>query len=34
MNDEFEIKPFSRMRLPVIDIMRMAQRKHIVHGLS
>jgi len=30
---EFEIKPFSRMRLPVIDVMRIAQRKHTVHGL-
>jgi len=33
LNDEFEIKPFSRMRLPIIDVMRIAQRKHIVHGL-
>jgi pyruvate/2-oxoglutarate dehydrogenase complex dihydrolipoamide acyltransferase (E2) component len=32
-DDEFEIKPFSRMRLPVIDVMRIAQRKHIVHGI-
>ena len=32
-DDDFEIKPFSRMRLPVIDVMRIAQRKQIVHGL-
>ena len=30
---EFEIRPFSRMRLPVIDVMRIAQRKHTVHGV-
>ncbi len=30
---EFEVVPFPRMRLPVIDVMRMAHRKHIIHGL-
>lgn len=32
-HDEYEVKPFPRIRLPVIDVMRIAQRKHIIHGL-
>ena len=30
---EYEIVPFPRMRHLVIDIMRTAQRKHMIHGL-
>jgi pyruvate/2-oxoglutarate dehydrogenase complex dihydrolipoamide acyltransferase (E2) component len=30
---EFEIVPFPRMRHLVIDVMRAAQRKHMIHGL-
>jgi pyruvate/2-oxoglutarate dehydrogenase complex dihydrolipoamide acyltransferase (E2) component len=31
--DQFEVVPFPRIRLPVIDVMRIAHRKHIIHGL-
>ena len=30
---EYEIVPFPRMRHLVIDVMRVAQRKHMIHGL-
>jgi hypothetical protein len=30
---EFEIVPFPRMRHLVIDVLRAAQRKHMIHGL-
>jgi hypothetical protein len=33
-NNEFDIKRFPRMRLPVIDVKRMAHRKHTVHAIS
>jgi pyruvate/2-oxoglutarate dehydrogenase complex dihydrolipoamide acyltransferase (E2) component len=33
-NDQaFEVVPFPRIRLPVIDVMRIAHRKHTIHGL-
>lgn len=32
-HDQFEVFPFPRIRLPVIDVMRIAHRKHSIHGL-
>jgi hypothetical protein len=29
-HDEYEVKPFPRIRLPVIDVMRIAHRKHTI----
>jgi hypothetical protein len=30
---EYEIVPFPRIRHLVIDVLRVAQRKHMIHGL-